>query len=149
MNERYSLLNKIKSKDILKKILNLAFPNIKSVFKFVAYNKVMTKKLNINIKDYYGFETKEIIKKGTPILTMQTIFNLIFLFIPFLIYYILLYAKGIFKRINRKIDFNKNMKIFIEIFDKLFILLFLIHLVMSFRISILIEKGIIKKVLIL
>ena len=123
MNERHSLLNKIKSKDILKKILNLAFPNIKSVFKFVAYDKVLLKKLNINIKNYYDYGTKEIIKKGAPILMAQTFFNLIFLFIPFLIYYILLYAKGIFKRINRKIDFNKNMKIFIEIFDKLFILL--------------------------
>ena len=96
MNERHSLLNKIKSKDILKKILNLTFPNIKSVFKFVAYDKVLLKKLNINIKDYYDYETKEIIKKGAPILMAQTTFNLIFLFIPFLIYYILLYAKGIF-----------------------------------------------------
>ena len=37
MNEKHSLLDKIKSKYILKDILSLAFKNIKSVLKFVAY----------------------------------------------------------------------------------------------------------------
>ena len=145
MNERHSLLNKIKSRNIIKKILNYAFPNIKSVFKFVAYDKVLLKKLDINIKDYYYCEVKENIKKE-QIFIIQASINLIILFIPLLIYYILLYTKGVLKSKNLKIGFNKKKKNFIVIFDNILILLFIIYLIMSFRLSILIDKGIIKKV---
>ena len=145
MNERHSLLNKIKSRNIIKKILNYAFPNIKSVFKFDAYDKVLLKKLDINIKDYYYCEVKENIKKE-QIFIIQASINLIILFIPLLIYYILLYTKGVLKSKNLKIGFNKKKKNFIVIFDNILILLFIIYLIMSFRLSILIDKGIIKKV---
>ena len=50
MNEKHSLLNKIKSNYILKDILSLAFRNMKSVLKFIAYDKVLLQKLDINIE---------------------------------------------------------------------------------------------------
>ena len=58
MKEKHSLLNKIKSNFILKDIMILAFSNIKSVLKVVAYDKILLNKLDINIKDYYDYKTK-------------------------------------------------------------------------------------------
>ena len=63
MNEKHSLLNNIRSKYILKDILILAFGNMNSVLKFVAYNKVLLNRLDINLKDYYNFEIETVIKK--------------------------------------------------------------------------------------
>ena len=64
MNEKHSLLNNIRSKYILKDILILAFGNMNSVLKFVAYNKVLLNRLDINLKDYYNFEIETVIKKN-------------------------------------------------------------------------------------
>ena len=64
MNEKHSLLNKIKSTYILKDILTLAFRNIKSVLKFIAYDKVLLNKLDINIKDYYDYKIKKEVEKN-------------------------------------------------------------------------------------
>ena len=58
MKEKHSLLNNIRSKHILKNILALAFRNMKSVLKFVAYDKVLLEKLDANIKNYFEYKTK-------------------------------------------------------------------------------------------
>ena len=63
MNEKHSLLNKIKSNYILKDILSLAFRNMKSVLKFVAYDKVLLQKLDINIKEQFDYKIRSTIKK--------------------------------------------------------------------------------------
>ena len=56
MKEQSSLINRIKSKDILQKILSLAFGDMKSVLNFTKYNKSLQNKLEINIKDYYQYK---------------------------------------------------------------------------------------------
>jgi len=67
MNEKHSLLNEIRSIYILKNILTLAFKNMKSVLKFVAYDKTLIKRLDINIKDYYDYSIKASIERGKSI----------------------------------------------------------------------------------
>ena len=64
MNEKHSLLNNIRSKYILQNILTYAFGNFNSVLKFLAYDKVLLNRLHINnIKDYYDYKTKTLVKK--------------------------------------------------------------------------------------
>ena len=137
MNEKHSLLDKIKSKYIIKKILMLAFPNMNSVLKFIAYDKNLINKLEINIKDYFDYETKEIIIKGIKHLIIQTSINTFILFVPFLVFYIKLYSKRIFKKNNLITGHNKKKKFFLKIFDYFFILLFIIYLIISLILSIL------------
>ena len=52
METNNSLLNKIRSKYILKKILTIAYGDMKSVFKFTKYNKSFMNKIDINIKNF-------------------------------------------------------------------------------------------------
>ena len=52
MDDNSYLLNTVKSKFILQKILSLAFNDIKSVLELTKYNKSLNNKLGINIKDY-------------------------------------------------------------------------------------------------
>ena len=51
MEEKKSLLNKIRSKYILKKILTIAYGDMNSVLKLTKYNKVLMDKIDINIKN--------------------------------------------------------------------------------------------------
>ena len=69
MNEKHSLLDKIKSKYILKDVLSLAFKNMKSVLKFIAYNKVLLQKLDINIKEHFDYKIRDTIKKDVGLIT--------------------------------------------------------------------------------
>ena len=62
MEEKKSLLNKIRSKYILKKILTIAYGDMNSVLKLTKYNKVLMDKIDINIKkfkDYYQYKIEE------------------------------------------------------------------------------------------
>ena len=59
-----SLLDKIKSKYILKKILCLAYEDMKPVLKLVKYNKSLLNKLDINIKENYIYEIKRKIERN-------------------------------------------------------------------------------------
>ena len=62
MEENKSLLNKISSKYILKKILTIAYGDMNSVLKLTKYNKVLMDKIDINIKkfkDYYQYKIEE------------------------------------------------------------------------------------------
>ena len=61
METNNSLLNKIRSKYILKKILTFAYRDMNSVFKLTKYNKSLMNKLDINMKkfqDYYQYELR-------------------------------------------------------------------------------------------
>ena len=108
MNEKHSLLNEIRSIYILKDILTLAFKNMKSVLKFVAYDKTLIKRLDINIKDYYDYSIKTSIERGKSIFKNQIITELVFIFIPFTIYYIMFFKK---KHLTKKILMQFIIKI--------------------------------------
>ena len=95
MNERHSLLNKIKSKYILKKILTIAYGDMNSVLKLTKYNKVLMDKIDINIKkfkDYYQYKIEEKESK-------RFCFNY-FILIKDLIIFILLMVFIILSKIN-------------------------------------------------
>ena len=65
MENKLSLLNKIKAKFILKYILSLAYENFSSVFNLVKYNKSLMNKLDINLKNMkYVYKSFSEIKKG-------------------------------------------------------------------------------------
>ena len=56
MEKDNSLLNKIKSKYILKKILTIAYGDMNTVLKLTKYNKSLMDKVDIHMKkleDYY------------------------------------------------------------------------------------------------
>ena len=124
MNERHSLLTKIKSSYIIKNILTLAFKNMKSVLKFVAYNKVLLDRLDINIKDYYNYDTKIESKKDCTLL-LVTCINFLFLFIPLLVYQIMFYINGKFNENNLKEGYAKRKKKYIDFMDNYISLLIL------------------------
>ena len=128
MNEKHSLLNEIRSIYILKDILTLAFKNMKSVLKFVAYDKTLIKRLDINIKDYYDYSIKTSIERGKSIFKNQIITELVFIFIPFTIYYIMFFKKKTFDQENLNAVCNKNMKNFVDIIDKYVALIYLVFL---------------------
>ena len=54
--ESSSLLAQIKSKDILKLVLCLAYGEMKPVLKLVKYNKSLLNKLDINLKEDYNYK---------------------------------------------------------------------------------------------
>ena len=112
MNEKHSLLNKIKSTYILKDILTLAFRNIKSVLKFIAYDKVLLNKLDINIKDYYDYKIKkEAEKNKANILGIVATVDTLLIIFPLIIYDIAFYIKGKFNEENLKEGYDKKRKI--------------------------------------
>ena len=113
MKKRSYLLNKIKSKFILQKILSMAFRDIKSVLELIKYNKSLNNKLGINIKDYYEYNSKIKIKKNKSsicMLTSHLVFE-IMIFLLFLIYIIIFHVKGTFNNKNLKKDYNVKKKI--------------------------------------
>ena len=65
MINKPSLLSQIKSKYILQNILILAYPDIKSVFKLVKYNKNLLNKLDISIKDCYNYKIEKFVYKAS------------------------------------------------------------------------------------
>ena len=56
MEKKPSLLDQLKSKYMLQKIILLAYRDIKSVLKLIKYNKNLINRLDINIKYYYNFK---------------------------------------------------------------------------------------------
>ena len=65
MINKPSLLSQIKSKYILQNVLILAYPDIKSVFKLVKYNKNLLNKLDISIKDCYNYKIEKFLYKAS------------------------------------------------------------------------------------
>ena len=148
MKEKNSLLNNIRSKYILKDILTLAFRNMNSVFKFVAYNKVLLNKLDINFKDYYNFEIKTFVEKAYSIILVgHKIFDIIFFWLIILIYQIFSFKNKINDKYIYK-NYNKKMKNFIEIMNNYITIIYLVYfsiyflfLLLHFIVSKIVLKG--------
>ena len=81
--ESLSLLDQIKSKYILQKILCLAYGEMKSVVKLVKYNKSLLNKLQIDIKENYKYncEIELNIEKKNLFILFFILFLLIFHFL--------------------------------------------------------------------
>ena len=125
MNEKHSLLNNIRSKYILKDILIYAFRNMKSVLKFVAYDKVLLNKLDINIKDYYDYKTIKIVeKKFCEIFYLIVLGN--FFFIPLIIYNIRFFKKGKYFFVFSDAKDYKYKRDFIDLVDNYITTIFLV-----------------------
>ena len=139
-----SLLSQIKSKYILQKIFSLTFGEIKTVFKFVKYNKTLINKLELNIKDHYKFETEKKVYVG-EFITFYFISNLVWeiiLFLPFLIYIIVFYAKKKFKE-SMKEGYNKRKKNFVDIMDNIILLIYFSFIIMKILLNyLIIAKGV-------
>jgi len=153
MDENYYLINRIKSKFILQKILSLAFSDIKSVLELTKYNKNFRNKLGINIKDYYQYNstikiTKNFLSYGFFI--CQFIYE-IFLILFFLIHIIIFYVKGTFNNNNLKKEYNVRMKRIVDFMNNYILLLYLGFIIISFLLRIIylskkmLLKGIIKR----
>ena len=131
MNEKHSLLNKIKSNYILKDILTLAFKNMKSVLKFIAYNKDLLEKLDINMEEYFDYKIEKTLEKENALFNCFNINDLCFNFIPLMIYDIMFYAIGTFKDKNLKKEYDKKKKNYIDVMNNYillkYLLLFLIY----------------------
>ena len=125
MNERHSLLNKIKSNYILKDILSLAFKNMKSVLKFIAYDKPMLRKLGINIEEHFDYQIIKTLKKENIWLNIAIIIDLCINFIPLMIYDIMFYAKGTFNEKNLKKGYNIKKKNYVDIMNNYILLIYL------------------------
>ena len=146
MNENHSLLAKIKSSYIIKDILTLAFKNMNSVLKFVAYNKTLLNKLDINFKDYYDFKAKEKTKIEIDFnneLSLEiACLDIFSLFIPLLIYIIMFYSKGTFNDKNLKEEYDKKKKNYVDIMNKYILLSFLAFHIIFIVLNIILLKKI-------
>jgi len=153
MDENYYLINRIKSKFILQKILSFAFSDIKSVLELTKYNKSLNNKLGINIKDHYQYNstikiTKNFLSYGFFI--FQFIYE-IFIILFFLIHIIIFYVKGTFNNNNLKKEYNVRMKRIVDFMNNYILLLYLGFIIISFLLRIIylskkmLLKGIIKR----
>ena len=141
MKEKHSLLNKIRSNYNLKDILIYSFRDMKSVFKFVAYNKVLLNKLDINIKDYYDYKIKIVAdKEDFNSCFLFIICEIIFAFIPLIIYDTTFYSK---RKFNDKIlveSYDNKKKNYVDIMDNYityiffgFLLLFYLFIIIIYN----------------
>ena len=137
MNEKHSLLNKIKSNYILKDILSLAFRNMKSVLKFVAYDKVLLQKLDINIKEQFDYKIRSTIKKDVGLITVPIAIDFLGYYIYLIIYDIMFYIRGKFNDKNLEKGYDKKKKNYIDIMDNYILLIYLVFLLIYYILSIL------------
>ena len=136
MQKSHSLLNQIKSNYILEKIFSFAFIDIKSTIKLIKYNKNLFKRLNINIKDSFEYETKtEIFKRGETQYSIIIYFKMVLIFIPFFIYLIMFYAKGKFNSENIKEKYNKKKKGFVDFMDNYILLIYIVLIISLFLVN--------------
>ena len=136
MNEKHSLLDKIKSKYILKDILSLAFKNIKSVLKFVAYDKVLLQKLDINIKEHFDYKITKTVEKENSCSVMVMIIDIFLNFIPLMIYDIKFYAEGTFNENNIEKEYDKKKKNYVDIIDNYILLIYLVFFLIYYLLNI-------------
>ena len=132
MSKQPSLLSRVNSKDVLKKILSLAYSDMKSVFKLVAYNKNLLKKLDINIKDYYQYNIIKIVNK---LLLFFVIFYSILeisIFICFVLYTIYILKEGRFNDKILKEGYNVQIKNFVDFMDNYCLVAYLVFIILKF-----------------
>ena len=137
LKDHSSLLDKIKSKYILHKILLFAFSDMNSLLKLIRYNKNLINKLEINIKDYYNYKIKIKIRKKKCGFFIFNMVIYILLFILFLIYIIMFYKKGTFNNKNLKEEYNVKKKYFVDFMDNYILLTYFCFIIAAFFILIL------------
>ena len=92
MLNKESLLNKIESKYILRKIFSFEYCDMKSVFKIIKYNKKLLNKLDLNIEAHYNYKCKIQKRKNYLVKLFIILFYYdICMFILYLIYMIMFY----------------------------------------------------------
>ena len=137
--ESLSLLDQIKSKYILQKILCLAYGEMKSVLKLVKYNKSLLNKLDINFEENYKYKYGKDTKVYKDIDCSHYIlfsFDIIF-FILFLIYITIFYVKEKFNDKNLKEGYNVKKKKFVDFMDNYILLAYFGYIIASIIIFIL------------
>jgi hypothetical protein len=132
MINKPSLLSQIKSKYILQNVLILAYPDIKSVFKLVKYNKNLLNKLDISIKDCYNYKIEKFVYKASDkfqyILLLKCL-EFTFLLLPFV--FILLDERGTPYIQNLKKGYDIQKKKYIDFIDNYIILSYLGFFIIS------------------
>ena len=123
--ESSSLLAQIKSEDILKLVLCLAYGEMKPVLKLVKYNKSLLNKLDINLKEDYNYKFEKKIEKKKDIYLGYFFTFKIVLFIVFLVYTIKFYEKGKFNKQNLKNGYKIKKKRFVDFMDNYILLAYL------------------------
>ena len=139
MDEKSNLLNRIKSKFILQKIISMAFSDIKSVLELTKYNKSLNNKLGINIKNYYQYNSIIKITKNflsNDMFFCQLLYEAIIILL-FLIYIIIFYVKGTFNNDNLKKEYSAEMKRFVDFMNNYILFAYLGFIVISFLLKIL------------
>jgi len=139
MDEKSNLLNRIKSKFILQKIISMAFSDIKSVLELTKYNKSLNNKLGINIKNYYQYNSIIKITKNflsNDMFFCQLLYEAIIILL-FLIYIIIFYVKGTFNNDNLKKEYSAEMKRFVDFMNNYILFAYLGFIVISFLLRIL------------
>jgi len=129
MSNKESLLNKIESKYILRKIISNAYCDMKSIFKLTKYNKKLLNKLDLNIEDHYNYKLKIKIEKNKNSLIMFWLSSDIYMIILVLIYMIMFYSKGAFNQKILKKEYNEKKKRFVDIMDNYILLAYLVFII--------------------
>ena len=147
MEEDKSLLNRIRAKYILKKILTIAYGDMKSVLKLTKYNKSLMEKIDINMKkfqDYYQYELG--IKKDEKLFRLNYYFLIrdIIIFILLMVFIILYKLNGSEFSLNDGYDEKENFVVFMNDYF-LYIFFILIFAFISFNILLVSRKIIILK----
>ena len=132
LEDHSSLLDRIKSKYIFRKIISFAFKDVNSLLKLIRCNKNLTNKLEINIKDYYNYKVKRKIEKEGLELFSSDIFFLILLFIQFLVYIILFYVIGTFNKNNLRENYNVKKKNFVDFMDNYILIPYFCFIIIKF-----------------
>lgn len=139
MNRKSSLLSKISSKYILKAILSLAYGNMKSILRLSKYNKGLLKRLDINLKDYFKYETEiktDMNKDDIAIISIYIGCGGVFWFIIYLIYIILFYLRGTFNDENLRKGYSEKKKDFVYFMDNYILLAYFLFNFAKFIISV-------------
>ena len=138
MEKKPSLLDQLKSKYMLQKIILLAYRDIKSVLKLIKYNKNLINRLDINIKYYYNFKFRmELYKQNGEYFLCLMIAHIIAVFIPYLIYIICFFAIGTFNDKNLLKEYNKKKKSYIDFMNNYILLGYLLIFIISYLLNIL------------
>ena len=124
------MLKRIKSKYVIQNILLISYSDMKSILKLIKHNKYLLNKLDININEYYKYKIQmKIEKKGVLQFLSHLSIQIVFQFIPILIYTIYFYVNGKFNDEILKKGYDKKKKKFVDFMDNYILLAYLIYIV--------------------
>ena len=136
-----NLLNQINSKYILKKILALAFKDMKSLVKFINYDKKLINTLDIHINDFFQYKTETEtdikIEGNSEGFIIGDINFGCFDFFIYLIYVISFFKKGKFNHKNLKKNYNENYKNVVDVMDNYVLIIYFVFIIIMIRANIL------------